>query len=275
MASVANDFARNLRSKISVKINRLALKYFDTHSNGDILSRVTNDVDTVAETMSQSLGSFVSAVALFIGCVIMMFKTNWILAITAILSSLIGFIFMSFILSKSQKYFLARQVELGKLNGHIEEIYSSHNVVKAYNGNYDASKKFDKLNANVFECNRMSQFLSGLMPSMMNFIGNLGYVSVCIVGALWTINGNISFGIIVAFMIYVRLFTSPLSQIAQGMTSLQSTCAAAERVFEFVEEDEMIDESNLKKKLDVEKAKGNIEFKHVKFGYDEDKVIRF
>lgn len=273
MASVANDFARNLRSKISVKINRLALKYFDTHSNGDILSRVTNDVDTVAQTMSQSLGSFVSAIALFIGCVIMMFKTNWILAITAILSSLIGFIFMSFILSKSQKYFLARQVELGKLNGHIEEIYSSHNVVKAYNGNYDASKKFDELNENVFECNRMSQFLSGLMPSMMSFIGNFGYVAVCVVGALLTINGNISFGVIVAFMIYVRLFTSPLSQIAQGMTSLQSTCAAAERVFEFVEEPEMEDEKPLKKKLDTKKVKGNIEFNHVKFGYDSDKVI--
>ena len=273
MASVANDFARNLRSKISVKINRLALKYFDTHSNGDILSRVTNDVDTVAQTMSQSLGSFVSAIALFIGCVIMMFKTNWILAITAILSSLIGFIFMSFILSKSQKYFLARQVELGKLNGHIEEIYSSHNVVKAYNGNYDASKKFDELNVNVFECNRMSQFLSGLMPSMMSFIGNFGYVAVCVVGALLTINGNISFGVIVAFMIYVRLFTSPLSQIAQGMTSLQSTCAAAERVFEFVEEPEMEDEKHLKKKLDTKKVKGNIEFNHVKFGYDSDKVI--
>lgn len=273
MASVANDFARNLRSKISVKINRLALKYFDTHSNGDILSRVTNDVDTVAQTMSQSLGSFVSAIALFIGCVIMMFKTNWILAITAILSSLIGFIFMSFILSKSQKYFLARQVELGKLNGHIEEIYSSHNVVKAYNGNYDASKKFDELNENVFECNRMSQFLSGLMPSMMSFIGNFGYVAVCVVGALLTINGNISFGVIVAFMIYVRLFTSPLSQIAQGMTSLQSTRAAAERVFEFVEEPEMEDEKHLKKKLDTKKVKGNIEFNHVKFGYDSDKVI--
>ena len=273
MASVANDFARNLRSKISVKINRLALKYFDTHSNGDILSRVTNDVDTVAQTMSQSLGSFVSAIALFIGCVIMMFKTNWILAITAILSSLIGFIFMSFILSKSQKYFLARQVELGKLNGHIEEIYSSHNVVKAYNGNYDASKKFDELNENVFECNRMSQFLSGLMPSMMSFIGNFGYVAVCVVGALLTINGNISFGVIVAFMIYVRLFTSPLSQIAQGMTSLQSTCAAAERVFEFVEEPEMEDEKHLKKKLHTKKVKGNIEFNHVKFGYDSDKVI--
>ena len=273
MASVANDFARNLRSKISVKINRLALKYFDTHSNGDILSRVTNDVDTVAQKMSQSLGSFVSAIALFIGCVIMMFKTNWILAITAILSSLIGFIFMSFILGKSQKYFLARQVELGKLNGHIEEIYSSHNVVKAYNGNYDASKKFDELNENVFECNRMSQFLSGLMPSMMNFIGNFGYVAVCVVGALLALNGHISFGVIVAFIVYVRLFVSPLSQIAQAMTSLQSTAAASERVFEFLEENEMDDESDKKKCLDPSKVSGNITFEHVKFGYDENKTI--
>lgn len=273
MASVANDFAKSLRTKISIKINKLPLKYFDTHSNGDILSRVTNDVDTVAQTMSQSLGSFVSALALFIGCVIMMFKTNFILAITAILSSLIGFVFMSFILKKSQKYFLARQVELGKLNGHIEEIYSSLNVVKAYNGNYDAAKKFDELNENVFECNRMSQFLSGLMPSMMNFIGNFGYVCVCVVGSLLTIKGNISFGVIVAFMIYVRLFTSPLAQIAQGASSLQSTCAAAERVFEFVEEKDMEDEKDLTKKLDRKKVKGNIEFKHVKFGYDSDKTI--
>lgn len=273
MAIMANKFAQELRTKISIKINKLALKYFDTHSKGDILSRVTNDVDTVGVNLSQSLGSLVSAVTLFIGCIIMMFVTNWIMAITAILASLLGFAFMMLVLSKSQKYFLARQVELGKLNGHIEEIYSNHNVVKAYNGNYDASKTFDKLNDNVFECNRMSQFLSGLMPSMMNFIGNFGYVAVCIVGASLVINNQISFGVIVAFMIYVRLFTSPLSQIAQGMTSIQSTAAAAERVFEFIEEEEMEDESHLKEKLDPKKVKGNIEFKHVKFGYDENKVI--
>ena len=273
MAIMANKFAQELRTKISIKINKLALKYFDTHSKGDILSRVTNDVDTVGVNLSQSLGSLVSAVTLFIGCIIMMFVTNWIMAITAILASLLGFAFMMVVLSKSQKYFLARQVELGKLNGHIEEIYSNHNVVKAYNGNYDASKTFDKLNDNVFECNRMSQFLSGLMPSMMNFIGNFGYVAVCIVGASLVINNQISFGVIVAFMIYVRLFTSPLSQIAQGMTSIQSTAAAAERVFEFIEEEEMEDESHLKGKLDPKKVKGNIEFKHVKFGYDENKVI--
>ncbi len=273
MAIMSNKFAKSLRTKISIKINKLALKYFDTHLTGDILSRVTNDVDTIGVNLSQSLGSLVAAIALFIGCVIMMFATNWIMAITAIVSSLFGFGFMATVLGKSQKYFLARQVELGKLNGHIEEIYTNHNVVKAYNGNYDASKTFDKLNDNVFECNRMSQFLSGLMPSMMNFIGNFGYVAVCVVGALLVINGHITFGVIVAFMLYVRLFTSPLSQIAQGMASIQSTCAAAERVFEFVEETEMEDESHLTKKLDPKKVKGNIQFNHVKFGYNKDKVI--
>ena len=273
MAIMSNKFAQRLRTKISIKINKLALKYFDTHLSGDILSRVTNDVDTVGVNLSQSLGSLVSAITLFIGCVIMMFVTNWVMAITAILSSLLGFVFMMVVLSKSQKYFLARQVELGKLNGHIEEIYSNHNVVKAYNGNYDASKKFDELNDNVFECNRMSQFLSGLMPSMMTFIGNFGYVAVCIVGSMLVINNSISFGVIVAFIIYVRLFSSPLSQIAQGMTSIQSTAAAAERVFEFIEEAEMEDESHLKEKLNPKKVKGNIEFKHVKFGYDDDKII--
>lgn len=273
MAIMSNKFAKSLRTKISIKINKLALKYFDTHSTGDILSRVTNDVDTIGVNLSQSLGSLVAAVALFVGCVIMMFVTNWVMAITAIVSSLFGFLFMAVVLGKSQKYFLARQVELGKLNGHIEEIYTNHNVVKAYNGNYDASKTFDKLNDNVFVCNRMSQFLSGLMPSMMNFIGNFGYVCVCVVGALLVINGHITFGVIVAFMLYVRLFTSPLSQIAQGMTSIQSTAAAAERVFEFVEEPEMEDESHLTKKLNPKKVKGNIEFNHVKFGYEEDKVI--
>ncbi len=273
MATVSNNFARNLRTKISVKINKLALKYFDSNSYGDILSRVTNDVDTIGTTMSQSLGSLVSAITLFLGSIIMMFVTNWILAITAILASMLGFLFMFFILAKSQKYFLTRQIELGKLNGHIEEIYSSHNVVKAYNGNEDASKTFDELNDNVFVCNRMSQFLSGLMPSMMQFIGNFGYVAVCIVGALLVMNNHISFGVIVAFMIYVRLFTGPLSQIAQGMTSLQSTAAACERVFEFVEEPEMEDESSLKKKLNPKNVKGNIEFKHVKFGYNEDKIV--
>ena len=273
MVTVSNNFAKDLREKISIKINKLPLKYFDNHSYGDVLSRVTNDVDTINQSMHQSLGTLVAAIALFIGSIIMMFVTNWILAITAIVSSLIGFSFMFLILGKSQKYFDQRQVELGNLNGHIEEIYSAHNVVKAYNGNKDASDTFDKLNKNLFTCDRKSQFLSGLMQPIMNFIGNFGYVCVCVVGAILTTKGVISFGVIVAFIIYVRLFTSPLSQIAQGMTSLQSTAAASERVFEFLEEDEMTDESKLTKKLDKSKVKGNIEFKHVKFGYNPDKII--
>lgn len=273
MVTVSNNFAKDLRDKISFKINKLPLKYFDTHSYGDVLSRVTNDVDTINFSMHQSLGTLVAATTLLIGSVIMMFVTNWILAITAIVASLIGFSFMFLILGKSQKYFDQRQVELGNLNGHIEEIYSSHNVVKAYNGNKDASNTFDTLNKNVFTCDRMSQFLSGLMQPIMYFIGNFGYVCVCVVGAILTMNGHISFGVIVAFIMYVRLFTSPLSQIAQGMTSLQSTAAASERVFEFLEEEEMEDESALTKKLNPKKVKGNIEFKHVKFGYNLDKTI--
>ena len=273
MATVSNNFAKELRSKISVKINKLPLKYFDSHSYGDILSRVTNDVDTIGVSMYQSLGSLVSAITLFIGSIIMMFVTNWIMALTAIISSFIGFIFMFVILGKSQKYFTARQVELGKLNGHIEEIYSSHNVVKAYNGEKEASKKFDKLNYSVYNCNRKSQFLSGLMQPIMAFIGNFSYVAVCLVGAILTVNGHITFGVIVAFMIYIRLFTSPLTQIAQGMTNLQTTAAASERVFEFLGEEEMSSEENIKGSLELSKVKGNIEFNHVKFGYNNDKLI--
>ena len=273
LAIMSNNYAKSLRTKIEIKINKLALKYFDSHQTGDLLSRMTNDVDMIGMNLSQSLGTLVGALTLFIGSIIMMFKTNPIMAITAISSSVFGFIFMGFVLSKSQKYFTRRQVELGKLNGHIEEIYSNHNVVKAYNGNTDASLKFDKLNESVYECNRKSQFLSGLMPVMMSFIGNFGYVCVCVVGALLVIDNKISFGTIVAFMVYVRLFTSPLSQIAQGMTSIQSTTAAAERVFEFVEEEEMEDESHLTKKLNPKNIKGNIEFKHVKFGYNDKKTI--
>lgn len=267
MTHVSNNFAKKLRSRISKKINRLPLWYFDTHVIGDTLSRVTNDVDTIAQTMNQSLASLVSAITLFLGSIIMMFYTNWIMAITAILSSLIGFIFMSVVLSKSQKYFVQKQIELGKLNGHIEEVYSGLNVVKAYNGKKDSDKKFDDLNQKLFDSNQKSQFLSGLMHPMMGFIGNFGYVAVCIVGALLAINNYISFGVIVAFISYVRLFTSPLSQIAQAMTSLQSTAAAGERVFEFIDEKEMDDEKSITKVLPKEKVKGKIEFKNVVFKY--------
>lgn len=273
MTIIANNFARKLRTNISVKINKLPLKYFDTHETGDVLSRVTNDVDTIAQNMNQSLATLVTSLTLFIGSIIMMFITNWIMAITAIISSLIGFSLMGVILGKSQKYFIKRQEELGNLNGYIEEIYSGHNVVKAYNGEKQANIEFNNLNEKLYECNRKSQFLSGIMQPIMMFVGNFGYVAVCVVGALLTANNVISFGVIVAFMIYVRLFTNPLSQIAQSMTSLQSTAAASERVFDFLDETEMSDESEFTKKLDKEKVKGEIEFKNVKFGYDDTRTI--
>lgn len=268
MTDVANKFAKRLRSSISKKINKLPLKYFDNNLAGDTLSRVTNDVDTIAQSMNNSLATLVSATTLFVGTTIMMFVTNWIMAITAILASLIGFIFMFSVLGKSQKYFTQKQEELGNLNGHIEEIYSGLNVVKAYNGKKESDAKFQELNEKLYNANRKSQFLSGLMMPMMNFIGNFGYVAVCIVGALLTMDGKISFGVIVAFISYVRLFTSPLSQIAQAMTSLQSTAAASERVFEFVDEEEMDDQKSIIKTLDKTSVKGNIEFKSVTFTYD-------
>ena len=268
MTDVSNNFARKLRGNISSKINKLPLKYFDKHAIGDILSRVTNDVDTIAQSMNQSLSTLVSAITLFVGTTIMMFVTNSVMAITAILASLFGFVFMSLVLSKSQKYFVAKQNELGALNGHIEEVYSGLNVVKTYNGEKTSNEKFDELNDKLYKANWKSGFLSGLMMPMMSFIGNFGYVAVCVVGALLALNGHISFGVIVAFIVYVRLFVSPLSQIAQAMTSLQSTAAASERVFEFLDEKEMADESNIKITLDKEKVKGNIEFKNVEFKYD-------
>ena len=270
MTEVANRFAKSLRTRISKKINKLPLRYFDKNSTGDILSRVTNDVDTIAQSMNQSLATLVSSITLFLGTIIMMFYTNWIMAITAILSSLIGFIFMFLVLGKSQKYFVARQEELGNLNGHIEEIYSGLNVVKAYNGQKLADEKFDIYNKKVYDANRKSQFLSGLMQPMMNFIGNFGYVAVCIVGALLTMNDIISFGVIVAFITYVRLFTSPLSQIAQAMTSLQSTAAASERVFEFVDEEEMPNQDKITKKLNKKDVNGKIEFENIVFQYDNN-----
>lgn len=270
MTDVANKFAKTLRSRISVKINQLPLKYFDRNSIGDVLSRVTNDIDTIAQSMNMSLATLVSSVTLFVGTIIMMFYTNWIMALTAIFSSLIGFILMFLILGKSQKYFVARQVELGRLNGHIEEIYSGLNVVKVYNGKKESDRKFDEFNQKVYDANRKSQFLSGLMQPIMNFIGNFGYVAVCIVGAILTMNDMISFGVIVAFITYVRLFTNPLSQIAQAMTQLQSTAAASERVFEFIDEEEMSDQKEITKVLNKQEVKGNIEFKNVVFQYDNN-----
>ena len=273
MSTVSNNFAKELRSRISKKINKLPLKYFDSHETGDVLSRITNDVDTVAQNLNHSLASLITSLTLFIGSIIMMFITNYIMAITAILSSLIGLSIMFMILGKSQKYFIKRQEQLGKINGHIEEIYSGHNVVKAYNGSKEAIKEFSELNYNLYDANRKSQFLSGLMMPIMGFVGNFGYVAVCIIGALLVSKNIITFGVIVAFMIYVRLFTNPLNQIAQAMTSMQSTVAAAERVFEFLDEKEMTDQKEIRKHLDKSKVKGQIEFKNVKFGYDPKKTV--
>ena len=270
MTTVTNRFTKKMRKEIAEKINKLPLRYFDKHSYGDILSRVTNDVDTIGQTMNNSIGTLVSSVTLFLGSLLMMFITNWIMALTAVGTTIIGFVLMTTILSKSQKYFTSLQKELGNINGHIEEIYSGHNVVKAYNGIEESNKKFDEINDRLFESVRKSQFLSGLMQPLMSFIGNFGYVAVCVVGALLTLNGQISFGVIVAFMVYIRLFTNPLSQIAQATTQLQSTAAASERVFEFLEEKEMADESQKTKKLNPENVKGNIEFKNVRFKYDDN-----
>ncbi len=273
LTTVSNRFAHKLRDSISKKINKLPLKYFDSHEAGDVLSRVTNDVDTVSFNLNNSLASLVTSITLLLGSVIMMFVTSWIMAITAILSSLIGFFFMFIIASKNQKYFVEKQEQLGNINGFIEEMYSGHNVVKAYNGTKNALEEFDNLNVKLYNANRKSQFLGEVMHRLMMFIGNFGYVMVCIVGGLLTMNNIISFGVIVAFMIYVRMFTNPLSQIAQSMTSLQATAAASERVFEFLDEVEMSDQSDVSKHLNISSVKGEIEFKNVKFGYDPLKTI--
>lgn len=273
MATVTNKFSQKLRKNLSHKINKLPLKYFDKNSYGDVLSRITNDVDTIGMSLNNSISDFVGAITLFIGSIIMMFATNWIMAITGIVASLIGFALMIVILSKSQKYFLLQQQQLGELNGHIEEVYSGHDVVTVYNANKETTKKFDEINNKLYDSARKSRFLSGLMMPLMGFIGSFGYVAVCVVGAALVINGNITFGVIVAFMIYIRLFTNPLSTIAQAMTYIQSTAAASERVFDFLDEEEMPSEKNITQKLLPKEVKGNVIFDHVKFGYDEDKII--
>lgn len=273
MATVTNKFSQKLRKNLSHKINKLPLKYFDKNSYGDVLSRITNDVDTIGQSLNNSISDFVGAITLFIGSIIMMFATNWIMAITGIVASLIGFALMIVILSKSQKYFLLQQQQLGELNGHIEEVYSGHDVVTVYNANKETTKKFDEINNKLYDSARKSRFLSGLMMPLMSFIGSFGYVAVCVVGAALVINGNITFGVIVAFMIYIRLFTNPLSTIAQAMTYIQSTAAASERVFDFLDEEEMPSEKNITQKLLPGEVKGNVIFDHVKFGYDEDKII--
>ena len=273
MAHVGIGYSKKLRKSISDKINKVPLRYFDSHETGDILSRVTNDADTIGINMSDNITSLITNITLFLGSIIMMFITNWIMAITAIAASIIGFILSFLLLKKSQKYFVQRQKELGDLNGHIEEIYSGHIVVKTYNGEEVALEEFDRINNNLYNCNRKSQFLSGIMQPIMNFVGNFGYVAVCIVGALLVMKAKTSFGTIVAFMIYIRLFTNPLSRIAQAATTMQTIAAASERVFEFIDEEELADESNLTEKINKKSAKGNIEFKNIKFGYQKNKPI--
>jgi len=271
MATVTQKISKKMRSDIAQKIYRLPLKYFDRNSYGDILSRVTNDVDTIGQTLNQSIGTLVTSVILLIGSLIMMFYNNWILALTAVGSTVIGVVLMIIIMSKSQKHFIGQQKALGMINGHIEEVYTGHNVVKVYNGSKYEKKTFEQINTQLYVTAWKSQFLSGLMMPLMSFIGNIGYVAVCVVGAVLAFNGTISFGVIVAFMIYIRLFTQPLSQIAQAFNNLQRTAAAGERVFEFLDEQEVEDESQ--NNIRLKDVKGDVEFRNVKFGYVEDKTI--
>ena len=271
MTGVTQKASRQLRESISKKVNRLPIDYYNKTTFGDILSRVTNDVDLIGQTIQSSIITFVSAVVTLVGCLVMMFVTNWVMTLSAIAATLIGFLLITLITSRSQKYFVARQQELGEINGHIEEAYSGHTVLRVYNAERQFSETFESLNEKLYNASWKSQFLSGLMMPVMNFVGNLGYVTVCVVGALLALNGSITFGVIVAFMVYVRLFTSPLSQIAQALTSLQSASAAAGRVFEFLEAEEMEDESGKTKTL--QNPTGQVTFSHVKFGYTPGRPI--
>lgn len=268
---VTQKVAKKLRKDISEKINRLPMSYYNKTSTGDVLSRVTNDVDMISQSLNQSVGNLIHAVTLFLGSLIMMLATNVIMALTAVVATAIGFILMILITGRSQKYFSRQQKSLGALSGQIEEIYSGHTVVKAYNGERQAKETFDKLNEDLRSSAAKAQSMAGMMNPLMTFIGNFGYVAVCVVGALLTMNGKIGFEVIVAFMMYVRFFTQPLSQMAQAVQTLQSAAAAGERVFEFLEAEEMPEESGKQKCL--EKAEGYVDFEHVKFGYDADKTI--
>ena len=275
MANVTQRTAQELREAISVKINKLPLRYFDKVSYGDVLSRITNDVDAIGQTLGQSVGSLITSVTLFVGALIMMFYNNVIMTVCAIASSLVGLLIMGAIMKVSQKYFSRQQIALGDVNGHVEEMYAGHTVVKAYCGEADSIRAFEKYNGDLYDSGWKSQFLSGLMMPLMNFVGNFGYVVVCVVGAVLAMDGKIEFGVIVAFMMYIRLFTQPLSQFAQAFQNLQRCAAASERVFSFLEEPEMADESDKQALLGVNgrPVRGDVEFSHVKFGYDPSKTI--
>ena len=271
MAHASQNITKKLRSNLCKKVNNVPLSYFDTTTTGNIMSRIANDSDIIGTTLNQSLGTLISALALLVGSVVFMFITNWTMAIAAVLSSLIGFFIVFGIVSHSQKYFNEQQEELGKLNGIIEETYAGHTVVHTCNAESVSKEEFVKTNERLFENAWKSQFLSGLMQPLMGFVGNFGYVVVCILGAVLTLNHIISFGVVVAFMIYVRQFTEPLSQIAQAITSLQSAAAATERISELLEQEEIQpDDSN---SVAIDYAKGEVEFDHVKFGYKPEKII--
>ena len=272
LTTVTQRVARKMRADISAKINRLPMAYFNRTSTGDILSRVTNDVDTIGQSLKNSFGALVSSVVQMLGALVMMLLNDAAMTGTAIGATVLGFGLMFFIMSRSQKYFLRQQRSLGSLNGHIEEIYSGHTVVKAYNGERAAREEFNRRNEALRVNGFKAQCLSGLMPPLMGFIGNLGYVAVCVVGATLVIRGRIEFGVIVAFMMYIRLFTQPLNQIAQAMQSMQSAAAASERVFEFLEAEELSDEHDVPRRL--EHPQGRVEFDHVRFGYeDSDRIV--
>ncbi|RCX23735.1 ATP-binding cassette subfamily B protein [Fontibacillus phaseoli] len=272
MSIVTQKVSKSLRADLSRKINRLPISYYNKSTTGDILSRVTNDVDTIGQAMNQSVGMLVTAVSMFLGSIIMMFKTNVLMTLTAIVATVIGFGMMAAIMKKSQKYFQSQQEYLGKINGHVEEVYTGHTVVKAYNGEAQMRSTFEGLNQSLKDSAFKAQFLSGLMMPIMMFIGNLGFVAVCVVGAVLAMNGTISFGVIVAFILYVRFFTQPLSQIAQAAQSLQSASAASKRVFEFLEAEEMVDESHKEGRLET--AVGEVKFEHVQFAYESsDKPV--
>ena len=275
MATVTQRTAQELRESISKKINKLPLSYFDKVSYGDVLSRVTNDVDAIGQTLGQSLGSLITSATLFVGALVMMFYNNWIMALCAIGSSIIGLIIMMVIMKASQKYFTRQQVALGDVNGHVEEMYAGHTIVKAYNGEADSIRRFERYNADLYDSGWKSQFLSGLMMPLMNFVGNFGYVVVCVVGAALAMDGQIEFGVIVAFVMYIRLFTQPLSQFAQAFQNLQRCAAASERVFGFLEESEMADESGKQALLGAQghEVHGDVEFSHVRFEYEAGKPI--
>ena len=271
ISTLIQQFAERLRNAIAEKINRVPLQYFDSHEQGDTLSRVTNDVDLMTQSFNQSLVQMVSSIVLLIGSIFMMFKTDWHLAVTAIVSVFAGFALSSIIMVKSQPLFKQQQDNLAKVSGYVEEIYSGHNVVISYNGRHQAKDHFDHINQDLYHSMWKSQFFSGIMMPLMQFVGNFGYVMVCIVGAALTINGDITIGTVVAFMTYVRIFTQPISQMAQGITQLQSASAAMGRVFEFLNEEEMEDESQKTRQLET--PKGHVTFEHVRFGYSPDKTI--